>query len=114
MSDCLFCKIAAGTIPAKLVHQDADTVAFEDINPQAPLHVLIIPRAHVPTMNDLGRADDAVMGKLFRVAAELAKERGFDQSGWRAVMNANADAGQTVFHVHLHVLGGRKMAWPPG
>lgn len=114
MSDCLFCKIASGKIPAKLVHQDADTVAFEDINPQAPLHVLIIPRAHVPTMNDLGRADDAVMGKLFRVAAELAKERGFDQSGWRAVMNANADAGQTVFHVHLHVLGGRKLAWPPG
>ena len=114
MSDCLFCKIAEGKIPARIVHQDQDTVAFEDINPQAPLHVLVIPRAHVPTMNDLEREHDAVMGKLFRVAAILAKEKGFAESGWRAVMNANADAGQTVFHVHLHVLGGRQMGWPPG
>jgi histidine triad (HIT) family protein len=114
MADCLFCKIAEGKIPAKIVHQDKDTVAFEDINPQAPLHVLVIPRAHVPTMNDLEREHDALMGKLFRVAAILAKEKGCAQSGWRAVMNANADAGQTVFHVHLHVLGGRTMTWPPG
>jgi histidine triad (HIT) family protein len=114
MSDCLFCKIAAGQIPAKLVHQDQDTVAFEDINPQAPLHVLVIPRAHVPTMNDLGKEHDQVMGKLFRVAAILAAEKGYAASGWRAVVNANRDAGQTVFHVHLHVLGGRQFGWPPG
>ena len=114
MSDCLFCKIAEGKIPAKVVHQDQDTVAFEDINPQAPLHVLVIPRLHVPTMNDLGQEHDALLGKLFRVAATLAREKGYAASGWRAVMNANRDAGQTVFHVHLHVLGGRTMAWPPG
>jgi len=115
MSDCLFCKIAEGKIPAKLVHQDQDTIAFEDINPQAPLHVLVIPRHHVAaTMNDLTPVQDQVMGKLYRVAATIAKERGFAESGWRAVMNANRDAGQTVFHVHLHVLGGRQMAWPPG
>ncbi len=115
MSDCLFCKIASGKIPAKLVHQDDDTVAFEDINPQAPMHVLVIPRQHVAaTMNDLTPAQDQVMGKLFRVAAAIAKERGVAESGWRAVMNANRDAGQTVFHVHLHVLGGRPMQWPPG
>jgi histidine triad (HIT) family protein len=114
MAECLFCKIVEGKIPAKIVHQDGDTVAFEDINPQAPLHVLVVPRRHVPTMNDLGAEHDAVVGKLFRVAASLAKERGVSESGWRAVMNANADAGQTVFHVHLHVLGGRQFAWPPG
>jgi len=114
MSDCLFCKIAGGKIPAKLVHQDQDTVAFEDINPQAPLHVLVIPRQHVATMNDLGPEHDQLMGKLYRVAATIAKERGFAESGWRAVMNANRQGGQLVFHVHLHVLGGRQMDWPPG
>jgi histidine triad (HIT) family protein len=115
MPDCLFCKIVAGKIPAKLVHQDEDTVAFEDINPQAPLHVLVIPRQHVAsTMNELTPAQDQVMGKLYRVAAAIAKERGVAESGWRAVMNANRDAGQTVFHVHLHVLGGRPFSWPPG
>jgi histidine triad (HIT) family protein len=114
MSDCLFCKIAEGKIPAKIVHQDKDTVAFEDINPQAPLHVLVIPRVHVATMNELERDHDGVMGKLFRVAAILAREKGFAESGWRAVVNANRDAGQTVFHVHMHVMGGRQMAWPPG
>jgi histidine triad (HIT) family protein len=114
MSDCLFCQIAQGKIPAKLVHQDQDTVAFEDIHPQAPLHVLVIPRQHVATMNDLGPDHDQVMGKLYRVAATIAKKRGVAESGWRAVMNANRQGGQLVFHVHLHVLGGRQMAWPPG
>jgi histidine triad (HIT) family protein len=114
MTDCLFCKIAEGKIPAKLVHQDHDTVAFQDINPQAPLHVLVIPKVHIPTMNDLTAEHDAVMGKLYRVAANLAKEKGYAASGWRATMNANRDAGQTVFHVHLHVLGGRPFTWPPG
>ncbi|GAO04472.1 histidine triad nucleotide-binding protein [Anaeromyxobacter sp. PSR-1] len=114
MSDCLFCKIARGEIPAKLVHQDADTVAFVDINPQAPTHLLVIPRKHIPTVNDLAAEDEALMGKLVRVAAALAKERGIDGSGWRAIVNTHHDAGQTVFHVHLHLLGGRRMGWPPG
>jgi histidine triad (HIT) family protein len=114
MSDCIFCKIAEGKIPARIVHQDADTVAFEDIEPQAPFHVLVIPRAHLPTVNDLGRHDDAIMGKLFRVAATLAGERGFAERGFRTVVNTNREGGQVVFHVHMHVLAGRQMGWPPG
>lgn len=114
MRDCLFCKIVRGELPAKVVHQDADTIAFVDINPQAPAHLLVVPRKHIPTVNDLAPEDDALLGKMYRVAAALAKERGVDQSGWRAVMNTHADAGQTVFHIHLHLLGGRRMAWPPG
>ena len=114
MPDCLFCKIAEGTIPARLVHQDKDTVAFEDINPQAPFHVLVVPRRHVATLNDLTRDDDPVMGKLFRVAATLAKEKGCAESGYRVLLNTNAEGGQVVFHVHMHVMGGRQMAWPPG
>ncbi len=114
MTDCLFCKIADGRIPAKKVHEDADTVAFEDINPQAPLHVLVVPRRHIPTQNDLAPEDEAIVGKLFRAAAAIARERGVADTGWRAVMNANRDAGQSVFHIHLHVLGGRHLRWPPG
>ena len=114
MNDCLFCKIAAGQIPAKLVHQDDDTVAFVDINPQAPTHLLVIPRKHIATLNDLTPADDALIGKLHRVAAKLAAEKGVATDGWRAVVNTNRGAGQTVFHLHLHVLGGRAMTWPPG
>jgi histidine triad (HIT) family protein len=114
MSDCLFCKIVSGEIPAKVVHQDADTVAFVDVNPQAPTHLLVVPRKHVPTMNELAPEDDALVGKMYRVAAQLAKKNGIAERGWRAVMNANREAGQTVFHIHLHVLGGRVMGWPPG
>jgi len=114
MTECLFCKIAAGQIPAKIVHQDADVLAFEDIQPQAPQHVLVIPRRHVASLNDLAAADDALMGKLLRTAAEVAKARGFADGGWRAVVNVGKDAHQLVFHVHLHVLGGRAMRWPPG
>ena len=114
MPDCLFCKIVDGTIPARIVHQDADTVAFEDLNPQAPVHVLVIPRKHIATKNDLSPDDDELVGKLFRVAGQVARERGIADSGWRAVMNTNHDAGQSVFHIHLHVLGGRHMRWPPG
>jgi histidine triad (HIT) family protein len=114
VADCLFCKIVAKQIPAKLVREDADTVAFEDINPQAPTHVLVIPRKHVATVNDLAPEDEALVGKLLRAGAAIAKERGIDGSGWRAVLNTNGHAGQTVFHIHLHVLGGRAMAWPPG
>ena len=114
MSDCLFCKIAAGQIPAKIVHQDEETVAFVDINPQAPTHLLVIPKKHIPTLNDLAPADDALVGKVCRVAAKLAAEKGIAADGWRAVVNTNRGAGQTVFHVHVHVLGGRALTWPPG
>lgn len=114
MSDCLFCKIAAGQIPAKLIHQDDDVVAFMDINPQAPTHFLVIPKKHIATLNDLTPADDALVGKVHRTAAKLAAERGIAAEGWRAVVNTNRGAGQTVFHIHVHVLGGRALAWPPG
>jgi histidine triad (HIT) family protein len=112
--DCLFCKIAAGQIPAKVVHQDDDAVAFVDINPQAPTHLLVVPRKHLATANDLAPEDEALVGKLLRLAARLAAERGIAESGWRAVVNTNRGAGQTVFHLHVHVLGGRPMTWPPG
>jgi histidine triad (HIT) family protein len=114
MDNCLFCKIVAGKSPAKVVHQDDDAVAIVDINPQAPTHLLVIPRKHVPTLNDLGPGDDALMGRVMRIAARLAAERGFAADGWRAVFNVNRGAGQTVFHIHLHLLGGRHMTWPPG
>ena len=114
MSDCLFCKIVAGEIPAKKVYEDAEVVAFDDIQPQAPVHVLVIPRKHVATLNDLAPEDDAVAGKLLRVAARIAKERGIADRGWRATVNVNRDAHQLVFHVHLHLMGGRAFGWPPG
>lgn len=114
MADCLFCKIIEGKIPAKLVHEDAEIVAFEDVNPQAPVHLLVLPRKHVATLNDLGPEDDAVAGRMYRVAAALAKARGIAEKGWRAAVNVNRDAHQLVFHVHLHVLGGRPFGWPPG
>jgi len=114
VADCLFCKIAAGQIPAAIVHQDERLVAFKDVNPQAPMHVLIIPRRHISTLNDLADSDDALAGEMIRRAASLAREQGYEGRGYRTVFNCNADAGQTVFHVHLHVLGGRKLTWPPG
>jgi histidine triad (HIT) family protein len=114
MSDCLFCKIIAGQIPGAIVHQDDTLVAFKDINPQAPLHVLIVPRKHIPTLNDLQAGDDALVGSMFRRAAALAKEHGYDERGYRAVFNTNREAGQTVFHIHLHLLAGRGLTWPPG
>ncbi|HET6413513.1 MAG TPA: histidine triad nucleotide-binding protein [Anaeromyxobacter sp.] len=114
MSDCLFCKIADGQIPAKVVHQDDDAVAFLDINPQAPTHFLVVPRKHIPTLNELVPEDDALLGRLARLAARLAAERGIAQDGFRVVINTNRGAGQSVFHVHLHVLGGRPLSWPPG
>ncbi|MGE0043687.1 MAG: histidine triad nucleotide-binding protein [Vicinamibacterales bacterium] len=112
--DCLFCRIIAGDIPASKVYADDDLVAFNDINPQAPMHVLVVPKTHVATLNDLSPAEDALVGRMLRRAAAIAKERGFDGPGYRTVFNCNAQAGQTVFHLHLHVLGGRAMAWPPG
>ena len=114
MADCLFCKIVEGKIPAKKVYEDDDVVAFDDIQPQAPVHVLVIPKKHVATLNDLAPEDDAVTGKLLRVAARIAKERGIAERGWRATVNVNRDAHQLVFHVHLHLMGGRAFAWPPG
>lgn len=111
---CLFCKIAAGEIPAKRVHEDDELLAFEDIKPEAPVHILIIPKRHIATLNDLRPDDDAMVGAMLRRAATLAAERGISQSGYRTVMNCNSNAGQTVFHLHLHLLGGRRLAWPPG
>ena len=112
--NCLFCKIVAGEIPASKVYEDERLVAFNDINPQAPLHALVVPKQHVATLNDLTAADDDLVGAMVRVGATIAKGRGFDGPGFRTVFNCNAQAGQTVFHIHLHVLGGRVMTWPPG
>ncbi|MFY1824912.1 histidine triad nucleotide-binding protein [Myxococcus fulvus] len=114
MSDCLFCKIRDGLIPAKVVYKDDVCLAFEDINPQAPTHVLFIPRKHIPTVNDIAEGDEATVGHLFTAAAKLAKELGHDAQGYRVVMNTNSHAGQTVFHIHLHLLAGRLLTWPPG
>jgi len=111
---CLFCRVVAGEVPARLLHQDEQLIAFGDINPQAPLHALIVPRRHIPTLNDLGPGDDALVGSMFRIAAALAAERGYADRGYRTVFNCNREAGQSVFHVHLHLLAGRGLAWPPG
>lgn len=113
-TECLFCKIAGGEIPTDTVRQDEDWVAFRDINPQAPTHILIIPRVHVATLNeaDAGRAE--LLGKMLLAAKDIAAEEGIAESGYRTVINTNAGAGQSVFHVHVHLLGGRQMAWPPG
>jgi len=112
--DCLFCKIIAREIPASIVHEDETTIAIRDINPQAPLHVLIVPRRHIATLNDLSVEDDALVGSLFRRAAAIAREHGYHERGYRTVFNCNREAGQTVFHVHLHLLAGRALGWPPG
>ena len=114
MSDCLFCKIIAGQIPGQFVHQDDQLVAIRDLNPQAPLHVLILPRRHIATLNDLASADDALVGAMNRAAAAIAKEHGYADRGYRTVFNCNREAGQTVFHIHLHLLAGRGLGWPPG
>ena len=111
---CLFCRIAEGSIPASKVYEDDEMVAFHDIHPQAPLHVLVVPRAHVATLNDLSPEHDAMVGRLQRRAAAIAAASGYGESGFRTVMNCNADAGQMVFHIHLHLLAGRSLAWPPG
>ena len=111
---CLFCRIVAGEIPSKRVYEDDQLLAFEDVKPEAPLHVLVVPKRHIASLNDLQDGDDALTGALLRRAAIIAKERGYDASGFRAVVNTNRDAGQTVFHIHLHLLAGRRLAWPPG
>jgi histidine triad (HIT) family protein len=114
MADCLFCKIIAGEIPGAIVYQDDRLVAFKDINAQAPMHVLVVPRRHIATLNDLGPEDDPLVGEMTRRAAALAKEHGHSDRGYRTVFNCNAEAGQTVFHIHMHLLGGRRLGWPPG
>jgi histidine triad (HIT) family protein len=111
---CLFCRIIAGEIPGKFLYQDDRMVVLQDVNPQAPLHALVIPRKHVATLNDLLPEDDGLVGEMFRRAAVVAREQGVADSGYRAVFNCNRGAGQTVFHIHLHLLGGRPLAWPPG
>ena len=113
MSDCLFCKIAAGEIPSKKVYEDDDFFAFHDITPQAPTHVLVIPRRHIASLDDAGEDDQALLGRLLLVCRGLASELGI-AGGYRVVNNCGAPAGQSVFHVHFHLLGGRPMGWPPG
>ena len=114
MPDCLFCRVAAGEIPASIVYEDTRLIAFRDINPQAPTHILVIPRQHIASLNDLGPEDDALVGEMTRRAAAIAKEAGLAERGYRVLFNCNADAGQTVFHIHMHLVGGRRLGWPPG
>jgi len=114
MEDCLFCRILDGKIPARIVHEDDRAIAFEDIHPQAPVHLLVIPRKHIASLVEAQPDDAALFGHLLLVAGQLARERGLDSKGYRSVINTGAGAGQTVFHLHVHVLGGRPFHWPPG
>jgi len=114
VSDCLFCKVIRREIPGTIVYEDDRVLAFNDISPQAPTHVLIVPKRHIATLNDLTPEDDGIVGELVRCAAGIAKTRGFAGGGYRTVFNTNREAGQTVFHIHLHLLAGRTLTWPPG
>jgi len=114
MSDCLFCKMVSGEIKPDTVYEDDDVLAFRDINAQAPTHVLVVPKRHIATINDLNGDDAELVGKLYLAAKQVAEQDGIAEAGFRTVMNCNAGAGQSVFHIHLHVLGGRNMLWPPG
>src|SRR4029078_6152151 len=114
MVHCLFCKILKGQIPASIVYEDERLIAFKDINPQAPLHALIVPKRHIASLNELTAEDDALVGEMVRRAAALANQQGYAERGFRTVFNTNAEAGQTVFHIHLHLLAGRGLTWPPG
>jgi len=114
MSDCIFCKIINGEIGSEKLYDDDDLVAFSDVNPQAPTHILIVPKKHIPTILDLDDTDQSLVGKVYLVAKQLAKERGLDEVGYRVVVNCLEGAGQAVFHIHFHLLGGRQFGWPPG
>lgn len=114
MENCIFCKMVSGEIEPDVVYEDDDVLAFRDLNPQAPTHVLVIPKRHISTINDLEDVDAGLVGQLYLAAKEVARNDGISERGYRTVMNCNAGAGQSVFHVHLHVLGGRAMTWPPG
>ncbi|HEY0544007.1 MAG TPA: histidine triad nucleotide-binding protein [Pyrinomonadaceae bacterium] len=113
-NNCIFCKIIEGGIPATVVHRDERSLAIEDINPQAPVHVLVIPQEHIESLDEAGQRDEALLGHLLRVAARIANERGLSESGYRTVINTGEGAGQSVFHLHVHLLGGRALTWPPG
>jgi histidine triad (HIT) family protein len=112
--ECLFCRIAAGSVPADIVHQDDLVVAFRDINPKAPTHILLISRRHIPSAAELTGTDGEMLGRLFSVAAQVAHDEGVTERGYRLVSNVGAGAGQSVFHLHFHLLGGRSLSWPPG
>lgn len=114
MLPCLFCSIMAGERPAKIVYEDDEMVAIDDIHPQAPMHVLVMPRRHIATLNDLSEGDANLIGAMVRRAAAIARDRGFADRGYRTVFNCNRESGQSVFHIHLHLLGGRRLGWPPG
>lgn len=114
MSACIFCRIIEGSIPAKVVFQDDHTLAFDDINPQAPVHTLVIPKRHVASVQDVGESDQALLSRLLWTCNKIAKDKGLSESGFRLVANTGRDGGQTVFHLHFHVMGGRHMGWPPG
>jgi histidine triad (HIT) family protein len=114
MAECIFCRIIARDLPGEIVHEDDAVVAFRDISPQAPTHIVLVPRKHIPSTNELVAEDDRIMGHLLRVAAELAKKEQIDQRGYRLVLNCGAEAGQSVDHIHVHLLGGRGLTWPPG
>jgi histidine triad (HIT) family protein len=111
---CLFCEIVAGRIPARIAYQDEEVIAFHDIDPQGPVHMLVVPKRHVTSLLDLGPGDDAVVGSLVRRARDLAQEAGLAERGFRLVLNCGEDAGYSVYHIHLHLVGGRKLGWPPG
>jgi histidine triad (HIT) family protein len=113
MSDCIFCKIVSGDIPAQKVFENEHVVGFKDLNPVAPLHVLVIPKKHISTINDIEQEDAELVGQMYLAAKQIAADNGLSERGYRTTMNCNADAGQTVFHIHLHLLGGQAMGWPP-
>jgi len=112
--NCLFCRIIAKQIPADILYENEKVLAFKDINPQAPVHILIIPKKHISRISDLEESDKDIISELIFIAKKLAEEKGIAESGYRLVLNNNKDAGQAVFHIHLHLLGGRKLSWPPG
>jgi histidine triad (HIT) family protein len=114
MNECLFCKMVSGDIPCEKVYENELILSFRDIDPKAPTHILIIPKKHIETLNEIDENDQNLLGELLLTAKKIAKDEGIDASGYRTVFNCNADGGQTVFHIHMHLLGGRLMAWPPG
>jgi histidine triad (HIT) family protein len=114
MSDCIFCKIIEKKLPAKIMYEDEQALGFEDVNPQAPVHILVIPKRHVSTILDTGKEDSALMSHLIEICKNIARDKGIAERGFRIVTNCNPESGQTVYHLHLHLLGGRQMHWPPG
>lgn len=114
MSDCIFCKIIDKKIPARIIYEDEHALAFEDVNPQAPVHTLVIPKKHIPTLLDIKEQDNNLIGHLIKVANKIANDKGIAERGFRVVTNCNPESGQTVYHIHFHILGGRQMHWPPG